>query len=113
MADGHQPSYGFHPYLSAKYRRVADFHGQMRRTSSSRSPCRRPVVFVRTACRSGETRSPLGSQRPVPATWADIRKGFSGLAAQVKVVRLAEFLIRRLTDTGRIRLTRSGRDRRG
>jgi hypothetical protein len=31
MADGHQPSYGFHPDLSAKYRRVADYHAQMRR----------------------------------------------------------------------------------
>ena len=31
MADGHQPSYGFHPYLSAKYRRLADDHAQMQR----------------------------------------------------------------------------------
>ena len=31
MADGHQPSYGFHPYLSAKYRRLADYHAQMGR----------------------------------------------------------------------------------
>ena len=32
MADGHQPSYGFHSsYLSAGYRRLADYHGQMRR----------------------------------------------------------------------------------
>jgi hypothetical protein len=30
-ADGHRPSYGFHPYLSAKYRRLADHHAQMRR----------------------------------------------------------------------------------
>jgi hypothetical protein len=31
MADGHQPSRGFHPYLAAKYKRVSDFHAQMRR----------------------------------------------------------------------------------
>jgi hypothetical protein len=31
MADGHQPSRGFHPYLSAKYKRIADYHAQMRR----------------------------------------------------------------------------------
>jgi hypothetical protein len=32
MADGHRPSYGFHsPYLSAKYKRLADYHAQMRR----------------------------------------------------------------------------------
>jgi hypothetical protein len=30
MADGHQPSHGFHPYLSAKYRRLADYHAQLR-----------------------------------------------------------------------------------
>jgi hypothetical protein len=31
MADGHQPSRGFHPYLAAKYKRIADYHAQMRR----------------------------------------------------------------------------------
>jgi hypothetical protein len=32
MADGHQPRYGFHgPYLSDKYRWLADYHAQMRR----------------------------------------------------------------------------------
>jgi len=30
MADGHQPSRGFHPYFSAnKYKRVADYHAKM------------------------------------------------------------------------------------
>jgi hypothetical protein len=31
MADGHRPSYGFHPYLSSKYKRLADYHARMRR----------------------------------------------------------------------------------
>src|SRR4051812_31389762 len=31
MASGHQPSRGFHPYLSAKYKRIADHHARMRR----------------------------------------------------------------------------------
>jgi hypothetical protein len=31
MAEGHRPSHGFHPYLSAKYKRVADYHAQLRR----------------------------------------------------------------------------------
>ena len=32
MAHDHQPRYGFHgPYLSEKYRRLADYHAQMRR----------------------------------------------------------------------------------
>jgi hypothetical protein len=32
MADGHRPSYGFDsPYLSDKYRRLADYHARMRR----------------------------------------------------------------------------------
>ena len=31
MAIGHRASRGFHPYLSAKYKRVADSHAQMRR----------------------------------------------------------------------------------
>ena len=40
MADGHRPSRGFHPYLSAKYKRVADYHALMRRKweAAARAP---------------------------------------------------------------------------